>query len=93
MILLSKTTSKKVLITVMYRFANLEDDCFGGVSSSISSTVGDYKSDYSRNAYMLIYEKRRKEQMKVIFPEQLMKQCSQSLGSLDCDGTAISRGD
>ena len=35
------------------------------------STGGDFKNDYSRNAYMLIYEKRRKEKMKILIPESV----------------------
>ncbi|CDW78148.1 ubiquitin carboxyl-terminal hydrolase family protein [Stylonychia lemnae] len=75
-----------------YRFANLEEDCYGGGSSSNSGNFqnSDMKNDYSRNAYMLIYEKRRKEKIKIVIPEQIVQQ-SQSSSSLDCDGTAISR--
>jgi ubiquitin C-terminal hydrolase len=40
-----------------YKFKNLEEDCFGGAQTSLSSS-NDFKNDYSRNAYMLIYEKR-----------------------------------
>lgn len=50
-----------------YRFKNLEEDCFGGAHSSMSLS-NDYKNDYSRNAYMLIYEKRRKELIKLLLP-------------------------
>jgi len=32
----------------------------------------DYKNDYSKNAYMLIYEKRRKEAIKFVIEEELM---------------------
>jgi len=45
--------------------------------------------DYSKNAYMLIYEKRRKEKMKIVISEEHKSQSSNALG---CDGTAIARG-
>ncbi len=33
------------------------------------STGGDFKNDYSRNAYMLIYEKRIKEKIKILISD------------------------
>jgi hypothetical protein len=51
----------------------MEEDCFGGASSTVT-TSSDFKSDYSRNAYMLIYDKRIKEKMKVVIPEELLNQ-------------------
>lgn len=36
---------------------------------------------------MLIYEKRKKEQIKIVIPSEEV-----ASSSLDCDGTAISRG-
>jgi len=42
----------------------------------------DFKSDYSKNAYMLIYEKRRKEKLKFVVPAELVErrqELSQSL--------------
>lgn len=53
------------LLILIYRFTDLEDECFGGAGSNGMMT-GEMKSDYSRNAYMLIYEKRRKEEIKMI---------------------------
>jgi hypothetical protein len=50
----------------------LEEDCFGGASSNVMNT-NDFKSDYSRNAYMLIYDKRIKEKIKVVIPEELLQ--------------------
>jgi hypothetical protein len=32
------------------------------------SATGDFKGDYSKNAYMLIYEKRLKEKVKIVIP-------------------------
>jgi hypothetical protein len=43
-----------------YRFSNLEQDCFGGVGQGASINT-DEVVDYSRNAYTLYYEKRKKE--------------------------------
>ena len=51
----------------------MEDDCFGGVAQGNSGMMGsDVKSDYTKNAYMLIYEKRRKEKMKIVIPDLLI---------------------
>lgn len=74
-----------------YNFKNLEEDCFGGSSLEIkgATSSNDYKNDYSRNAYMLIYEKRMKEPLKIVVPEELINKESDSLV---CEGTAISRG-
>jgi hypothetical protein len=91
------------LINVLNRFKDLEEDCFGGIHNTISTGQNggmngssEFKNDYSRNAYMLIYEKRKKEKIKLVIPEQLLLQRDQlvtsSLQSLDCDGTAIPRG-
>ena len=41
-----------------YRFANMESDCFGGANPN--QVAGEAIVDYSKNAYMLVYEKRRK---------------------------------
>lgn len=49
-----------------YRFTNLEQDCFGGAAPS--TNMADEIVDYSRNAYMLYYEKRRKEPIKLVVP-------------------------
>jgi hypothetical protein len=43
----------------------LEADCFGGDPNYVA---GESLVDYSKNAYMLVYEKRRKEPIKVIIP-------------------------
>ena len=65
-----------------YRFRDLEEDCFGGASSSMSTggnggmmqdMHSDFKNDYSRNAYMLIYEKRQKEKIKLIVKDELLQ--------------------
>lgn len=75
----SKTTSNLVL-TTFYRFSDLEEDCFGGVQNAMGP-AGDFKNDYSRNAYMLVYEKRVKEKIKVVIPQSLLsgqQQLSQS---------------
>lgn len=53
-----------------YRFSNLETDCFGGENPN-NYAAGDTMLDYSRNAYMLVYEKRRKEQIKIVIPEEI----------------------
>jgi hypothetical protein len=34
--------------------------------------TSDFKNDYSRNAYMLVYEKRIKEKIKVVIPDELL---------------------
>lgn len=39
-----------------------------------------------------MYEKRRKHPIKVVLPETVVQQQSQSSSSLGCDGTAIARG-
>ena len=72
-----------------YKFKELEEDCFGGVQNAMS-TGENFNIDYSRNAYMLIYEKRVKQPMKIVIPEDLLAK-SQSESALDCDRTAISR--
>jgi ubiquitin carboxyl-terminal hydrolase 34 len=50
-----------------YSFTNLEGDCFGG--GNPNQMAGETGFDYSRNAYMLIYEKRRKTPLKFVIPE------------------------
>ena len=50
-----------------FNFNQLEQSCFGGGQTT-------------QNAYMLIYEKRIKEKMKVVIPEHVMQ-------ALACDGT------
>ena len=54
-----------------YSFNSLEADCFGGGNPNQIS--GDQVFDYSKNAYMLIYEKRRKNPLKFVIPEQLVQ--------------------
>lgn len=65
-------------------FKDMEEDCYGGIGTSISTThntggmqmtynPNDFKNDYSKNAYMLIYEKRRKEQIKMVISEELIQ--------------------
>jgi hypothetical protein len=63
------------------RFQNLEGDCFGGEGGAnnsfgvqTSSDVIGGNGDYTKNAYMLVYEKRRKEPMKIVVPETFAKQ-------------------
>jgi ubiquitin carboxyl-terminal hydrolase 34 len=55
-----------------FAFSNLENTCFGG--------------QQNQNAYMLIYEKRVKEKMKVVIPQEVMQ-------ALACDGTAMTSAD
>lgn len=50
-----------------YRFTNLDEDCFGG---GIASNT-DMK-DHTKNAYLLMYEKRRKRDIKVVLTEESM---------------------
>lgn len=50
-----------------YTFNSLESDCYGG--GNPNSMSGDQVFDYSKNAYMLIYEKRRKNPLKFVVPE------------------------
>jgi len=52
-----------------FNFNQLEQSCFGGGQTA-------------QNAYMLIYEKRVKEKMKVVLSESVMQ-------ALACDGTAM----
>ena len=54
-----------IFFSIYYRFSNLESDCFGGDPNYVA---GESLVDYSKNAYMLVYEKRRKEPIKVIIP-------------------------
>ena len=54
-----------------YRFNNLEADCFGGEHPNY--VAGEQMVDYSKNGYMLIYEKRRKEQMRIVVPTELVE--------------------
>lgn len=59
-----------------YKYSDLEEDCFGGMQNvvmgpQVSSSSGDLR-DYSKNAYMLIYEKRVKEKLKVVIPSDIM---------------------
>ena len=43
---------------------------------------------------MLVYEKRRKESIKIVLPESFAKQSLlQSEQALGCDGTAITRAE
>ena len=55
-----------------FNFSQLEQTCFGG--------------QQNQNAYMLIYEKRVKEKMKVVVPKEVMQ-------ALACDGTAMTSVD
>ena len=52
-----------------FQFSSLDQNCFGGRGN--------------QNAYMLFYEKRIKNKMKIVVPEE----------ALDCDGTAVSRAE
>ena len=45
----------------------MDSDCFGG--ASLNQIAGEAVIDYSRNAYMLTYEKRRKEPIKIFIQE------------------------
>lgn len=57
----------------MFRFSNLEQDCFGGVQEVINtSNYADKVVDHTKNAYMLIYEKRRKEPLKIKVTDNLL---------------------
>ena len=51
-----------------FKFSNLEEDCFGGIAQNQVAGSSDFK-DYSKNAYMVIYEKRRKDKIKVVVPQ------------------------
>jgi hypothetical protein len=53
-----------------YAFNSLEADCFGGGNPN---SMGGDSFDYSKNAYMLIYEKRRKNPLKFVIPEPLVQ--------------------
>lgn len=53
-----------------FKFADLESSCFGGPGKN-------------SNAYMLIYEKRVKEKMKIVIPNKV-------IDALACDGTTMS---
>ncbi len=50
-----------------YKFSNLDEDCFGGGVANPS----DFK-DHTKNAYLLMYEKRRKRDIKVVLTEESM---------------------
>lgn len=45
-------------------------DCFGGLKPNLFSNFE--QDDYSRNAYMLTYEKRRKEPIKIFIQESFI---------------------
>jgi ubiquitin carboxyl-terminal hydrolase 34 len=53
-----------------YAFNSLEADCYGGGNPN---SMGGESFDYSKNAYMLIYEKRRKNPLKFVVPEELVQ--------------------
>jgi ubiquitin C-terminal hydrolase len=55
-----------------FAFDQLEQTCFGG--------------QQNQNAYMLIYERRVKEKMKIVIPKDVMP-------ALGCDGTAMTSAD
>jgi hypothetical protein len=52
-----------------FKFGDLESNCFGGTGKN-------------SNAYMLIYEKKVKEKMKIVIPQKVMN-------TLACDGTTM----
>ena len=52
-----------------FHFSGLDQNCFGGRGN--------------QNAYMLFYEKRIKNKIKIVVPEE----------ALDCDGTTVSRAE
>jgi ubiquitin carboxyl-terminal hydrolase 34 len=57
-----------------YNFQNIESDCFGGGASSATNEFGVAETvDYTKNAYMLVYEKRRKEPIKVVITEDVAR--------------------
>ena len=71
-----------------YKFSDLKLDCFGG-SSGNEEMGGWFKSSsqsYGKSAYMLVYEKRRKDPLKVLELEN-------SLPAPECDTSAPSRGE
>lgn len=53
-----------------YAFNSMEADCFGGGNPN---SIGGETFNYSKNAYMLIYEKRRKNPLKFVVPEALVQ--------------------
>ena len=59
-----------------YRFANIEQDCFGGAAIHGATGPQDEIVDYSRNAYMLYFEKRKKEPIKIVVPKALVQSAS-----------------
>ncbi len=54
-----------------YCFTNIEQECFGGAAVQGASGPQDEIVDYSRNAYMLYYEKRKKDPIKIVVPKAL----------------------
>ena len=56
----------------LFEFSKLESECFGGVNESASSDeyVWSWKTSSSQSAYMLVYERRVKNDIKFIIPEE-----------------------
>lgn len=67
----SGVTRKLILLYIPFRFSNLETDCFGGGGGEANTGFGNDISqvDHTKNAYMLVYEKRRKTPLRIVLPE------------------------
>ena len=75
-----------------FTFKNVESECFGGTLEDISNGYMDENSEVakliggrSKSAYMLFYERRKKD----MIPLRIKNEPS----SLECDSTAVSRAE
>lgn len=80
-----------------FTFSKLESECFGGTMEEIPMGYGDENSEVakliggrSKSAYILLYERQKKESIPLKL--DALKKGEMSM-SLECDGTAISRTD
>ena len=84
-----------------FAFSKLESECFGGAQEDISAGV--YAEDYnevakliggrSKSAYMLIYERQKKDPIPLKIADYQPISTDLVLSSLECDSTAVSRAE
>lgn len=63
---------------------NLDSECFGGQAQALDFFDDEYdigKKDNSKNAYMLVYQRKKREPVQLVFDDQKqMQQVMEKLG-------------
>ncbi len=53
-----------------FSFDKIKEDCYGGDSTDSSDVWGLGGSSYGKSAYMLVYERKQKKQLKILCPKE-----------------------